>query len=113
MKHLTPNVQDKLKSLVIKSQEAHGKEKVLLFTEKGEIIKLETFPANAVDVQRLFKYTVCEKGNKSVSLTLHTMAPMSFYNFKTPVYQWLQLNKMYMTKTILKSLRTMWCTLVT
>eukprot|EP00957_Ditylum_brightwellii_P002495 190899-Ditylum_brightwellii.AAC.1 len=31
------------------------------------------------------------------------MALMSFYNFKTPVYQWLQLNKMYMTKTIFKS----------
>eukprot|EP00957_Ditylum_brightwellii_P138384 10547758-Ditylum_brightwellii.AAC.1 len=28
---------------------------------------------------------------------------MSFYNFKTPVYQWLQVNKMYMTKTIFKS----------
>ena len=31
------------------------------------------------------------------------MAPMSFYDFKTPVYQWLQLNKIYMTKTIFKS----------
>eukprot|EP00957_Ditylum_brightwellii_P002092 160861-Ditylum_brightwellii.AAC.1 len=31
------------------------------------------------------------------------MAPMSFYDFKTLVYQWLQLNWMYMTKTIFKS----------
>eukprot|EP00957_Ditylum_brightwellii_P121328 9252603-Ditylum_brightwellii.AAC.1 len=30
------------------------------------------------------------------------MAPMLFYDFNTPVYQWLQLNKIYMTKTIFK-----------
>eukprot|EP00957_Ditylum_brightwellii_P064474 4893032-Ditylum_brightwellii.AAC.1 len=31
------------------------------------------------------------------------MAPMSFYDFKTPMYQWLQLNKIYMTETSFKS----------
>eukprot|EP00957_Ditylum_brightwellii_P195611 14905050-Ditylum_brightwellii.AAC.1 len=31
------------------------------------------------------------------------MEPMSLYNFKIPVYQWLQLNKMYMTKAIFES----------
>eukprot|EP00957_Ditylum_brightwellii_P164994 12562189-Ditylum_brightwellii.AAC.1 len=81
--------------------------------EKGVRIKIETFPANAVDVQRLFEYTVHEKGYKNVSLILHAMAPMLFYNFKTQVYQWLQVNKMYMTKAILIALRTMWCALVT
>eukprot|EP00957_Ditylum_brightwellii_P010378 784692-Ditylum_brightwellii.AAC.1 len=54
---------------------------------------METFPVKAVDVQQQFEYTVCEKGYKNVSLILHVMAPMSFYDFKTPVYQWLQLNK--------------------
>ena len=73
--------------------------------EKGERIKIETFPANAVNVQRLFNYTVREKGYKNVLLILHDMAPMLYYNFKTPVYQWLQLNKMYMTKMIFKSSR--------
>ena len=102
-KHPTSDVRDKLKSLIIKLQEVYGKEKFLLFTEKGKRIKIETFPANAVDVHRLFDYTVCKKGYKNVSLILHAMAPMSFYNFKIPVYQWLQLNKMYMTKTIFKS----------
>eukprot|EP00957_Ditylum_brightwellii_P037117 2809454-Ditylum_brightwellii.AAC.1 len=97
-KHPTSDVQDKLKSLVMKLQEAHGRERFLLFTEKGERIKIETFPTNAVDLQRLFEYTVHEKGYKNVLLILHTMVPMSFYNCKTPVYQWLQLNKMYMTK---------------
>eukprot|EP00957_Ditylum_brightwellii_P205765 15345283-Ditylum_brightwellii.AAC.1 len=63
-KHPTSDVRDKLKSLIIKLQEAHGKEKFLLFTEKGERIKIETFPANAVDVQRLFKYTVHEKDTR-------------------------------------------------
>ena len=91
MKHPTSDVQDKLKSLVIKLQEAHGRGKFLLFTEKGERIKIETFPANVVDVQRLFEYTVREKGYKNVPLILHTMALLSFYGFKTPVYQWLQL----------------------
>eukprot|EP00957_Ditylum_brightwellii_P140419 10699013-Ditylum_brightwellii.AAC.1 len=34
-KHPTCDVRDKLKSLGIKLQEAHGKEKFSLFTEKG------------------------------------------------------------------------------
>eukprot|EP00957_Ditylum_brightwellii_P195172 14870347-Ditylum_brightwellii.AAC.1 len=84
MKHPTSDVQDKLKSLVINLQEAHGKEKFLLFMEKGVRIKIETFPTNAADVQRQFEYTVHEKGYKNVLLILHVMAPMSFYNFKTP-----------------------------
>eukprot|EP00957_Ditylum_brightwellii_P031515 2389769-Ditylum_brightwellii.AAC.1 len=88
-KHPMSNVQDKLKSLLIKLQEAHGKEKFSLFTEKGVRIKIETFPATAVDVQRQFEYTVCEKGYNNVSLILHAMAPMSFYDFKIQVYQWL------------------------
>eukprot|EP00957_Ditylum_brightwellii_P026836 2029267-Ditylum_brightwellii.AAC.1 len=87
MKHPTSDVRDKLKSLIIKLQEAHGKEKFLLFMEKGERNKIETFPANAVDMHRLFEYAVRENGYKNVSLILHAMVPMSFYNFKTPVYQ--------------------------
>ena len=67
--------------------------KFLLFMEKGERIKIEIFPANAVDVHRLFDYTVREKGYKNVSLILHAMAPMQFYHFKIPVYQWFSLMK--------------------
>eukprot|EP00957_Ditylum_brightwellii_P183279 13960769-Ditylum_brightwellii.AAC.1 len=78
------DVRDKLKSLIIKPQETHRKEKVLLFTEKGKRIKIKMFPAKEVEVHGLFDYTVCEKGYKNVSLILHAMAPMSFYNFKTP-----------------------------
>eukprot|EP00957_Ditylum_brightwellii_P149044 11348586-Ditylum_brightwellii.AAC.1 len=48
-KHPKSDVQDKLKSLVIKIQEAHGKEKFSLFTEKGVRVKIKTFPAKAVD----------------------------------------------------------------
>eukprot|EP00957_Ditylum_brightwellii_P161686 12309900-Ditylum_brightwellii.AAC.1 len=59
------DVRDKLKSLVIKLQEAHGKEKFSLFTEKGVRVKIETFPAKVVDVQQQFEYTVHEKGYKN------------------------------------------------
>ena len=82
-KHPTSDVKDKLKSFVIKLQEAHGKEKFSIFTKKGVRVKIETFPVKAVDVQRQFDYTVHEKGYKNVSLILHIMAPMSFYDFKT------------------------------
>eukprot|EP00957_Ditylum_brightwellii_P023450 1769989-Ditylum_brightwellii.AAC.1 len=51
MKHPWSDVKDKLKSLVIKLQEAHGKEKFLIFTEKGVRVKIETFPVKAVNVQ--------------------------------------------------------------
>eukprot|EP00957_Ditylum_brightwellii_P088441 6736374-Ditylum_brightwellii.AAC.1 len=64
--------------VAIKPQEVHGKGKFSLFTEKGVRIKIETFSANAVDVQRQFKYTVREKGYKNASLILHDMAPMLF-----------------------------------
>eukprot|EP00957_Ditylum_brightwellii_P063658 4832094-Ditylum_brightwellii.AAC.1 len=65
-----------LKSLVIKLQEVHGKEKFLLFTEKGVKVKIETFPAKAMDVQQQFEYIVHKKGYKNVLLILHAMAPM-------------------------------------
>eukprot|EP00957_Ditylum_brightwellii_P095483 7272651-Ditylum_brightwellii.AAC.1 len=81
------DVRDKLKSLIIKLQEVRGKEKCLLFTEKSKRIKIKTLPANAVDMHRLFDYTVRKNGYKNVSLILHAMAPMLFYDFKTPVYQ--------------------------
>eukprot|EP00957_Ditylum_brightwellii_P150394 11452538-Ditylum_brightwellii.AAC.1 len=64
--------------------EMHRKDKFLLFTEKGKRIKIKTFPAKAAEVYGLFDYIVCEKGYKNVLLILHAMAPMSFYNFKTP-----------------------------
>eukprot|EP00957_Ditylum_brightwellii_P126073 9610944-Ditylum_brightwellii.AAC.1 len=75
-KHPTSDVRDKLKILVIKLQEAHGKEKFLLITENRVRIKIETFPAKAVDLQQQFEYTVREKGYKNVSLILHAMVPM-------------------------------------
>eukprot|EP00957_Ditylum_brightwellii_P141975 10816273-Ditylum_brightwellii.AAC.1 len=64
-KHPMSDLRDKLKSLVIKLQEVHGREKFLLFMENEERIKIETFPANAVDLQRLFEYTVRGKGYKN------------------------------------------------
>eukprot|EP00957_Ditylum_brightwellii_P030885 2340304-Ditylum_brightwellii.AAC.1 len=51
-KHPTSDVRDKLKNLIIKLQEVHGKENILLFTEKGKRIKIKAFPAKAVDVHR-------------------------------------------------------------
>eukprot|EP00957_Ditylum_brightwellii_P059698 4532534-Ditylum_brightwellii.AAC.1 len=65
---------------MIKLQEVHGKEKFSLFTEKGVRVKVETFLAKAVDIQQQFDYTVHEKGYKNVSLILHVMTPMSFYD---------------------------------
>eukprot|EP00957_Ditylum_brightwellii_P027832 2104161-Ditylum_brightwellii.AAC.1 len=91
-KHPTSDVRDKIKSIIIKLQEMHGKDKFLLFTEKGKRIKIKMLPAKAAEVYGFFDCTVCEKGYKNVSLILHAMAPMSFYDFKTLVYQWLQLN---------------------
>eukprot|EP00957_Ditylum_brightwellii_P078141 5940905-Ditylum_brightwellii.AAC.1 len=93
MKNPMSDVRDKIKSLVIKLQEMLGKHKCSLFTEKGKRIKVKTFPAKAAEVYGMFDFTVCEKGYKNVSLILHAMVPMPFYDFKTPVYQWLQLNK--------------------
>eukprot|EP00957_Ditylum_brightwellii_P102654 7823518-Ditylum_brightwellii.AAC.1 len=105
MKHPMSDVRDKLESLIIKLQEMHGKDKFLLFTEKGTRIKIKAFPEKAVEVYGLFDIIARKKGYKNILLILHAMALISFYNFKTPVHQWLQLNRMYMTKTIFKSFK--------
>eukprot|EP00957_Ditylum_brightwellii_P073967 5620501-Ditylum_brightwellii.AAC.1 len=68
-KHPTSDVRDKLKSLIIKLQEMHRKEKFLLFTEKGERIKIKIFPAKAMEVYGLFNYTVCKKATKMYRLS--------------------------------------------
>eukprot|EP00957_Ditylum_brightwellii_P031047 2352694-Ditylum_brightwellii.AAC.1 len=60
----------------------HRKDKFFLFTEKGKRIKIKTFPAKVAEVYGLFDYTVREKGYKNVSLILHTMVQMLFYDFK-------------------------------
>eukprot|EP00957_Ditylum_brightwellii_P111994 8540709-Ditylum_brightwellii.AAC.1 len=36
-------------------------------------------------------------------MIFHVMSPILFHVFKTPIYQWLQLNKLFMTKTIFNS----------
>eukprot|EP00957_Ditylum_brightwellii_P105686 8059318-Ditylum_brightwellii.AAC.1 len=47
---LTADIGDKIKSLVIKLQEMHKKDKILLFTKKGARINIETFPKKAAEV---------------------------------------------------------------
>eukprot|EP00957_Ditylum_brightwellii_P192442 14651360-Ditylum_brightwellii.AAC.1 len=36
-------------------------------------------------------------------MRFHAMLPISFHAFKTPIYQWFQVNKIFMTKMIFKS----------
>eukprot|EP00957_Ditylum_brightwellii_P088215 6719693-Ditylum_brightwellii.AAC.1 len=49
MKNPTSDVRDKVKSLVIKLLEMHGKEFFLLFNKKGKRIKIKMFPAKAAE----------------------------------------------------------------
>eukprot|EP00957_Ditylum_brightwellii_P150292 11445711-Ditylum_brightwellii.AAC.1 len=49
MKNPTSDVRDRIKSLVIKLQEMHGKDNILLFTKKGKRIKIKTFLVKAAE----------------------------------------------------------------
>eukprot|EP00957_Ditylum_brightwellii_P080287 6106333-Ditylum_brightwellii.AAC.1 len=44
-KHMS-DVGKKIKSLLVKPQETHGKDKFSLFSEKGKCVLIKTFPKN-------------------------------------------------------------------
>ena len=98
----TMNVGDKIKSFIVKLQEMHGKDKFLVFTEDGKIVKLELFPTKPVDIKSMFKYSVNDRW-WNISLAMHMISTKSFSAFKNLILTWLKMNKYYMNKTIFKS----------
>eukprot|EP00957_Ditylum_brightwellii_P191800 14601143-Ditylum_brightwellii.AAC.1 len=61
------DVGDKIKGLIVKLQEMHGKEKFSVFTKDGNIIQLETFPKKPVEIKSMFHYSVNDRW-KNISL---------------------------------------------
>eukprot|EP00957_Ditylum_brightwellii_P170928 13009722-Ditylum_brightwellii.AAC.1 len=53
------DIGDKIKIFVIKLHEMHGKNKSLIFTVAGKVIKLETFPNKAPEIEASLDYEVC------------------------------------------------------
>eukprot|EP00957_Ditylum_brightwellii_P161247 12277367-Ditylum_brightwellii.AAC.1 len=96
------DVGDKIRSMIVKLQETHGKDKLLMFTEDGKLIQLETIPKKAIEIKSYFNYVVHDRW-KNVSLVLHVMSPKLFQDFKNQIFKWSQMNKYYMNKTIFKS----------
>eukprot|EP00957_Ditylum_brightwellii_P142458 10853322-Ditylum_brightwellii.AAC.1 len=43
-KGLVVDVGDKIRSTIVKLQEMHGKDKLLMFTEDGKLIQMDTIP---------------------------------------------------------------------
>eukprot|EP00957_Ditylum_brightwellii_P000527 40584-Ditylum_brightwellii.AAC.1 len=49
---------DKIKNFVIKLHKTYGKNQFLIFTEAGNVIKLETFPKKAHEIKAFLDYKV-------------------------------------------------------
>eukprot|EP00957_Ditylum_brightwellii_P142457 10853321-Ditylum_brightwellii.AAC.1 len=67
---------DKIKSTIVKLQETQ-KKGLLMFTEDGKLIQLETILKKAMEIKSYFSYKVHDRW-KNVSLVLHVMSPKSF-----------------------------------
>eukprot|EP00957_Ditylum_brightwellii_P182267 13886017-Ditylum_brightwellii.AAC.1 len=104
LKHMS-GIGKKIKNLLIKLQESHGKDKFSLFSEKGKHVLLKTSPQKPEEAHALVDYSVKAHEYKNISMIFHIMSPILFHALKPPIYQWLQLNKLFMTKTIFKSLK--------
>eukprot|EP00957_Ditylum_brightwellii_P028884 2182091-Ditylum_brightwellii.AAC.1 len=58
MKVPTVDIGDKIKNVVIKLHEMHGKNKFSIFTEAGKVIELGTFPKKAPEIKAFLDYKV-------------------------------------------------------
>eukprot|EP00957_Ditylum_brightwellii_P006532 495048-Ditylum_brightwellii.AAC.1 len=85
------DVGDKIRSLIVKLQETHRKEKLSMFTEDGKMIQLETFLKKAMEIKSYFNCVVHDRW-KNLPLALHVMSPKSFQDLKNPIFIWLQMN---------------------
>eukprot|EP00957_Ditylum_brightwellii_P094795 7218857-Ditylum_brightwellii.AAC.1 len=57
----TTDVGDKVRSMIAKLQKTHGKEKLLMFTEDGKLIQMESIPKKAMEIKSYFNYVVHDK----------------------------------------------------
>eukprot|EP00957_Ditylum_brightwellii_P020677 1559231-Ditylum_brightwellii.AAC.2 len=57
----TTDVVDNLRSMIVKLQETHRKEKFSMFTEDGKLIQLETIPKEAMEIKSYFNYVVHDR----------------------------------------------------
>eukprot|EP00957_Ditylum_brightwellii_P151712 11552986-Ditylum_brightwellii.AAC.1 len=62
-------------------------------------------PQKPEEAHALVDCSVKAHGYKNISMIFHVILPISFHMFKTLIYQWLQVNKLFMMKTIFKSLK--------
>eukprot|EP00957_Ditylum_brightwellii_P163857 12474366-Ditylum_brightwellii.AAC.1 len=80
----TVDVGDKVKNFITQIYEIHGKDTFTIFLEAGKRIELKTFPKKALEIQTFLNYAARET-YKNISLILHVMSPILFYEFKTPL----------------------------
>eukprot|EP00957_Ditylum_brightwellii_P155525 11838360-Ditylum_brightwellii.AAC.1 len=50
------DVGDNIKNFIIKLHKMHGKNKFLIFTKAGKVIKLKTFPKKAPEIKAFLDY---------------------------------------------------------
>ena len=63
-------IGNKIKSHIIKLQGVHGKDKILTFNEKGNMIKIKMLPKIAADTKALLRYEITESRSKNVAMLL-------------------------------------------
>eukprot|EP00957_Ditylum_brightwellii_P099221 7557451-Ditylum_brightwellii.AAC.1 len=53
----------------------------------------QDIPQKPEEAHALVDYLMKAHEYKNISMIFHVMLPISFHAFKTPIYQWLQVNK--------------------
>eukprot|EP00957_Ditylum_brightwellii_P056213 4261678-Ditylum_brightwellii.AAC.1 len=87
-------VGQKLQTLLIKLQSAHGKSNFELFTEKHKRLKLKTFPKKADEVKKfLDNELLANNCKRNMFFILHETGLISFGTLKQRVMKWLCENQ--------------------
>eukprot|EP00957_Ditylum_brightwellii_P036359 2753106-Ditylum_brightwellii.AAC.1 len=93
-------VDPKIKAFLVKLFATHGKENVNVFSDNCRRLEVENFPVTAKDVKDLLDNKTTNNWNSNVTLLLHVTGLILFATFKGKLFNWLQLNNIYINITI-------------
>jgi hypothetical protein len=101
----------RLQTLILKLQSAHGKGSFEMFNEHHKCLKLKTFPKNASDVQKfLNSINISYDRKRNASFLIHVTSLIPFGTFKNKLFNCLYEYKVWMGMSIFRlSIVTMIC----
>eukprot|EP00957_Ditylum_brightwellii_P165237 12581179-Ditylum_brightwellii.AAC.1 len=93
-------VGNKVKILLIKLLTTHGKDNINVFSETNRCLEVENFPKTAQEAKDLLAYETLKGSHKNVSMILHVTGLIPSDTFKNKIFNWLQMNNIFLDMTI-------------